>query len=168
MLTQHRLRKLLSYCPQTGIFRWRPAAQVPTKPSVRANEIAGYIRNGYWMVGVDGREYRAHRLAVLYMTGEWPSKLVDHEDTNKLNNRWSNLRQATNSQNQQNLTAARRSSKSGHLGVTWYTPTSKWLARITVDGTIHHLGYHSKIEQAVAAYADAKKRLHPFSSVYAP
>ena len=111
MLTQERLKEVLHYDPETGIFAW----QVQTGRS-RLDSPAGYTRrDGYRQIKVDKRVYLAHRLAWLFMMGAWPSEEVDHINCNKVDNRWTNLRPATRGQNNANSRARR--SKSGIKGV---------------------------------------------------
>lgn len=89
MLTQAKLKEVLHYNPETGDLTWlkRPAN------CVKVGEVAGSIdKYGYRCVGIDGKQYKAHRLAVLYMTGSLPSSAVGHIDKNNLNNVWDNLR----------------------------------------------------------------------------
>ena len=110
MITQARLKELLTYDPETGYF----TRNVNVK-GANAGERAGTITaKGYIAIGIDRKHYLAHRLAFLYMTGEWPKELVDHKDTIKINNKWENLREATNSQNKRNV-GARKTNKSGSI-----------------------------------------------------
>jgi hypothetical protein len=88
------------------------------------------------------------------MTGSWPVKKIDHRDTNRGNNRWLNLREATNSENGCNR-AAPSSNTSGSKGVSWYSPRGKWRAAITVHGRQRCIGYFDKKEDAAAAYQKA-------------
>jgi hypothetical protein len=98
MLTAERLRELLDYDPETGRFIWRK--DHPTAKHIKAGSVAGTKNGrGYWVIGVAGAKYVAHRLAWLYVTGEWPAHLVDHENGDRLDNRFANLREATDSQN---------------------------------------------------------------------
>jgi hypothetical protein len=116
-LTAERLRKLLSYNPDTGIFTWL----VTKSPKAPKGSQAGTIKTwrGYsrYEIRVEGRDYFAHRLAWFYMTGEWPQDQIDHRDGNSLNNRWSNLRPATQSQNNANT----KPKKAGRLKGTYLT-----------------------------------------------
>ncbi|MBN3757172.1 HNH endonuclease [Paraburkholderia sp. Tr-20389] len=162
VITQERLKDLLSYDPETGIFTWRHDHFSATAGMV-AGSRAGkqYIR-----VRVDGRGYYAHRLAVLYMTGELPPRSVDvdHIDLNGRNNRWLNLRcvpHATNLQNQREKGANRKNPSSRLLGVSWKRDKAKWVAVITVNGTQKHLGYFDDEQVAHKAYITAKRNLHP-------
>lgn len=157
-LTVARLREVLNYDCDTGIFTRRIATGYRGRN--RAGEIAGRLKDGYIVIGIDSTAYRANRLAWLYMTGEWPPALVDHENTNKADNRWINLRVASKSQNGQNRRGAQINSKSGALGVS--PSRHKWAAVIHLNGRKKHLGYFDTIELASAAYQEAKSRLHPF------
>lgn len=97
-ITRERLGELLSYDPETGVF-----TRLVHRGSERAGSMAGSpTPDGYLQITVDRRVYRVHRLAWFYMTGEWPKNQIDHIDLNRTNNRWSNLRDATNAQNNAN------------------------------------------------------------------
>jgi hypothetical protein len=149
-----RIRELLDYNPLTGVFIWRnsPSRNVP------AGTIAGADCEGYRLIRVAGGRYKGHQLAWLYMTGSWPSSQIDHEDTNRGNNIWTNLRPATNSQNKANA-AKRADNKSGYKGVSWYPQTKRWRAGIGFQGRQKTIGYFSSAEKAHAAYCEAADRL---------
>lgn len=85
--------------------------------------------------------------------------MVDHIDGDSLNNRRSNLRVATRSQNAHN-SAKRRTNKSGHKGVHWSAGNRRWYVSIRLHGKSRHIGGFHQIEDAVAAYAAAAKELH--------
>ncbi|MGW1422698.1 HNH endonuclease [Bradyrhizobium manausense] len=152
--TAELVRSLLDYDPLTGVFLWRisPSRNTPE------GSIAGADSEGYRLIRIDGGRYKAHQLAWLYMTGEWPSRQVDHRDTDRSNNRWSNLRLATTSQNKANM-GRRADNKSGFKGVRWYSPTKKWNAQIRCQGKNTNLGYFPTPEEAHAAYCRAAERL---------
>src|SRR5215211_8204686 len=150
-LAYARLRELLHYDPETGLFTWR----VTRTGTARAGSLAGWrMSDGYIRISLGERSYLAHRLAWLYVTGEWPPGYLDHRDTDKDNNRWCNLRPATRSQNGAN---ARRPSHntSGFKGVTRHRGDRKWAAQIRVHGQIIHLGRFVDLEDARAAYVSA-------------
>lgn len=77
MLTQARLRELLSYDPVTGVFTWA----CDHGHRAKKGDVAGHTRDRYTTIGVNGKNHMAHRLAWLYMTGEHPTHEVDHRET---------------------------------------------------------------------------------------
>lgn len=159
-LTADRLRALLHYDPTTGIFTNR----VHRGSTARAGNVAGCLStsDGYLRIRIDGRQYLAHRLAWLHVTGCWPSGEVDHRNGVRTDNRFANLRDATSSVNSQNLRAARRDNKTaGLLGVSYMASKGRYRATICVSGKHLHLGLFSSPEEAHVAYRAAKRRYHP-------
>jgi hypothetical protein len=154
MITQERLKELLEYDQESGVWVWRCAIMGQTKPG----QIAGTLNkgHGYIIIGVDNKLYKAHRLAWLYMTGEWPNGQIDHVNMVRADNRWSNLRVASRSQNAANG-LARRNNKSGFKGVHWYEPTKNWTAQICVKGEKIYLGRFPTAEVAHEIYVEAAK-----------
>jgi hypothetical protein len=154
-LTQERLHELLHYNLRAGTFRWR----VRKRSNQRAGDIAGFrTRSDYWRIRVDGRYYRAHQLAWLYMTGEWGRPLVDHRDGNPLNNRWGNLRVASHTNNAANRRRL-QGKASGFKGVSFDRRSGKWFAQIAKDGRRYWLGYFKTPQEAHRAYATAARLL---------
>lgn len=122
--------------------------------------MAGWITEwGYRKIEVDGRAYLAHRLAWLYMTGEWPEGEVDHKDCDPANNEWGNLRLATRGQNAQN-SSLRADNTSGVKGVSKHPQYDKWVARVGKDGKKHYLGVFPTKEGAEAAAKAFRQALH--------
>jgi hypothetical protein len=162
-LTQSRLMELLHYNPATGEFRWR----INVSSTGRAGHIAGCVnRAGYVVIRLDRKLYLAHRLVFLYMEGAFPPSLVDHIDMAKSNNRWSNLRHATKSENGQNRIAAQRNNRrSGVLGVYWSDANQAWGAKVVVNGRQHHGGFYPTKALASAAHLALKRRLHPYGMI---
>lgn len=156
-LTQERLKQLLRYDPETGLFYWRE-----NRGGRKAGEIAGCTKRTYTAISVDDRIYRGHLLAWLYMTGRWPDRFIDHKDLNKHNNAWTNLREATKSQNQANVGLI-KSNKSGLKGVSRYRAGENygkpWQSGIRVNGKSMHLGHFSTKEEAHAAYCSAAEKI---------
>lgn len=151
MLTQEKLKKLLHYSPETGEFRWR----VFRGNTAKAGSVAGCLKSdGYRTLHVGGRLHMEHRLAHLYMTGEWPPHEIDHINGNRADNRWCNLRQATRSQNCMNMGGG------PSKGVSFYPRYGKWVARIKRDGRRHFLGYFNTETEARDAYSNASALLH--------
>lgn len=150
-ITVERLREVLRYNPDTGEWMWLVA---PNR-RIRAGDVAGSVTaGGYRMISVDGHRDYAHRLAWLYMTGEWPVEDIDHRDMDHANNRWENLRVATRAQNIAN-SGIRSTNKSGFKGVHWSRRKKRWCAAITIRGKEKHLGYFIELGQAHVAYRRA-------------
>lgn len=154
------VRRLFDYDPKTGIFRWRVRGAQNTPAGKEAGTIRPRRYRGddlkYRCVSYKGRRYLVHRLAFLYMTGCWPADQIDHIDGDGLNNAWSNLREATNSQNQANSRSLKRGSVTGFRGV--YIRGKKFQARIMVERRNYHLGIFNTAEEAYAAYCEAARR----------
>lgn len=152
-LTLERLKSLLAYDPVTGVFIW-----LVWRPNgIKVGDAAGTVdSNGYLKIKLDGHKYQASRLAWFYMTGEWPRDMLDHADMDKLNNKWSNLREATRSQNGANRSScgATGGLKGAHYNRNRKSP-KKWAATIRVDGRNKTLGYFMTPEEAHAAYIAA-------------
>jgi hypothetical protein len=151
------LRRLLSYDPETGVFTRRVdvmGGHHRTQVCIKSGTRAGNPTHGYWRIGVNGRRYYAHRLAFLYMTGEWPNGVVDHIDGNGQNNAWANLRVANQSQNVANGKLA-KNNKAGFKGVYRHNQNGCYVALIHANGKKHHLGCFATPEEAHAAYMDA-------------
>ena len=165
-LTQDRLKELLDYSPFLGLFWHLPR---PVRPEHErtdkvwntrfANKVAGFKSNDYLRIKVGRREYMAHRLAWLYMTGEWPTEQIDHINGTKDDNRFSNLREATNQENHRNRTRLPSNNTSGHVGVYWKRKRQKWCAQIKINGEVKVLGssFDSK-QDAIAARREAEKK----------
>lgn len=134
MLTQARLKELLEYSPETGKFVWK----ISRGCRLKGAETGCLNNSGYLHIGVDGTNYLSSRLAFLWMTGSFPDQYVDHIDGVRINNRWSNLRNASRSQNTQN-SAIRSDSKSKLKGVN-YRGSGRWRARIQLKSGRIHLG----------------------------
>lgn len=146
-ISQSRLRELMNYEPDTGTFTWRLTGKVSG---------ASIGKRGYRQICVDGQRYYAHRLAWLYVYGQWPAGQVDHINRSRHDNRIANLRLATRQQNNWNA-SLRRDNTSGLKGTCLHRRTGLWQARIGVNGRQITLGYFRTAQAAHAAYA-AKAR----------
>lgn len=155
-----RVKELLAYSPDTGVFVWKSWRG----GSAVRGSVAGSVTNkGYRVIGIDGTQYLAHRLAFLVANGRWPADLMDHRNGRTDDNRLANLRECNKSQNEAN-TKARATSKSGLKGVSLngQRPEGEkpWLARIMDNGNYKHLGVFETKELAANAYDEAAARIH--------
>lgn len=156
MLTAERLHELIDYDAETGEFRWR----VSRSPGSRAGGIAGTInQNGYRHIVVDGLHCKAHRLAWLYVHGNWPSSHIDHINGDTLDNRIANLRQATRSQNIAN-SKLRKDSTTRFKGVSFNKKTGKYVAYLNHNGARIYLGLFRTPEAAARARDSKARELH--------
>lgn len=155
--TQDRLKQVLDYNPDTGVFHWK----IPIGPRVRVGDVAAvYKGNGYARIQIDGVRYNAHRLAWLYVYGVYPEILVDHINLDKSDNRIANLRVATETENRRN-TKTLKNSKTGVKGVTHSTSClGKYEARIGDKGKNYYLGVFETIEAAKEALDKKRQELH--------
>lgn len=155
MITCEELRKLLNYNPETGMFTWL----VPTSNRVKVLDTAGSPSNGYIVLRVKGRNYRAHRLVWLYVYGRWPTSLIDHINGVRNDNRLANLREATNAENMVNI-GKQRNNTSGFKGVSLHKASGKWSAYCKINYKKHHLGLFNTPEEASAEYQAFAKEHH--------
>jgi hypothetical protein len=154
-LTQDRLKALVNYDADTGNFTWNLSRQ-----KCRSGDKAGCkMRSGYVCIRIDDCLHYAHRLAWLYVTGKFPAEQVDHINGNREDNRFANLREATNAENAQNR--RRKDNKSGYTGVR--KENQKWLAEIKINYKPMRIGLFATPEEARAAYLEAKHKFHPFN-----
>ena len=156
VLTQDHLKWVLRYDPDTGEFTWTDACLSKGKAGKRAGRLSDI---GYWMIRVGGKEHLAHRLAWLWMNGEFPKAHIDHDNRVRSDNRWANLRLATREQNGANRGVGKNNT-SGFKGVNFVKERGKWRSRIFVNRREKHLGYFDSSDEAVAAYADAARKYH--------
>lgn len=157
-LTAARLRELLHYDAETGVFV--RAVATGRHGCHKAGVVSGYTNPmGYVEISVDNRNYKAHRLAWLYMHGCFPPNYIDHIDGNPSNNRIANLREADDLINAQNIRRAKKQNTSGFLGIT-KNGQDGWLAKVWADGKAHYLGTFRTKEEAHAVYLAAKRQMH--------
>lgn len=152
------LRLILRYDAETGQFFWRDRPDAKRYNNARySGRVAGTSKDGYVVIFIDRKGYRAHRLAWFYVTGEDPGEDVDHRDRDRANNRWGNLRSASRSENLANA-GLRSDNISGCKGVSWHSQTQKWRSRINVGRRAIYLGLFETKEAASKAYATAAER----------
>ncbi len=170
------LHQCLSYDKETGSLCWRhrPISHFGSDRQTRrwntryAGKIAGSVfcseTKGYRVVLINKRGYQAARIIVALMTESWPTAEVDHINGVRDDNRWNNLRLATDGENSQNR-KLRRDNKSGYMGVSWNIGVNKWIANITTYGIRRTLGCFNDPSEAHSAYLEAKKTSHLFQPV---
>ena len=151
---QSRVRELLCYNKDTGIFTWKVS-----RGRVKEGSVAGYAgKDGYIQIGLDGKLYNAHRLAYLYYVGYMPS-MVDHINGDKQDNRWSNLRPCSKTSNGYN-SKLNKSNKSGVKGVSWHKTAGKWRAQLDINGKTRHLGLFEDKEEAIELMQLVREEAH--------
>jgi hypothetical protein len=163
-ITADRLREVLSFDPETGVFRWKKRLA----HRVQIGDVAGYCearprkdnRTIYYQIGIDGRLYQAHRLAWLYVHGEWPTGHIDHLNGDGADNRIANLRDCAPVVNYQNRRVARVDSKTGLIGAFKNHKNSKYHSKIRVAGKQVYLGTFDSPEDAHVAFVAAKRMYH--------
>jgi hypothetical protein len=149
-LTQERLKEVLHYDPDTGVFTWRVRLSNVTPVGSVAGTFIGSVADRargrmYRSIKIDRVAYRAHRLAFLYMTGEFPADEVDHTGHDRCDNRWRALTKATRRSNGQNQ-SLRETSKTGHIGISL-----KKNGQYYVCIAHKNCGVYDRLEDAVAA-----------------
>ena len=145
MITQKRLKEVLEYNPETGVFT--------KKQKIGRGKVGckcgGLNWKGYWIVSADNQRYRAHRLAWLYMYGKFPDNQIDHINHDKIDNRIENLREVTNSVNHRNMKKP-SSNTSGVVGLYWWKDRQVWQTFIGANPR-KSLGNYKDFFEAVCA-----------------
>ncbi len=164
-LTQEYLKKCLTYDPDSGIFIWeiRPLCHFNDRErqtkehicnmwnAIYAGTKAGYKdTQGYIVIGINSKLYKAHRLAWLYEKGYLPENKIDHLDRIRDNNRIINLREVSDTCSMQN-TGNFKNNTSGVKGVSIHKKSNKWQVQIGIRGKNKHLGLFTNFEDAVLA-----------------
>lgn len=157
-LTQEKLKKIIHYDPNTGVFKWivKRASKVTPgqiiKPNVRGRVI----------MAIDGKKYPAPHIAWLYMEGYFPEYEIDHINRDSTDNRWCNLRHVTHRCNLRNV-AVKSNNTSGVVGVYYHKEGKKWTSQIHTAEGGKHLGMFTTFDDAVMARWQAEKA-HGFSN----
>lgn len=152
-VTADLVRDLLDYDPEMGRFIWR----ITCSPRAPAGSLAGFAYHKYRGIGIRGKIYLEHRLAYLWMMGEWPPAEMDHINRDRQDNRWTNLRPASPSQNRINKI---HPNKYGFRGISIHKPSGLYRAEVRMKGVRHYLGYYKTPEEAGSAYILAAQQHH--------
>jgi len=158
MITQEELKKQLHYNEETGIF----TRLISNHHSVKIGDKAGSLDHDYWKIVVNKKQYYAHRLAWLYVYGEWsnfPESVIDHIDGNKQNNKIINLRKITHQENILNQ-KKRINNTSGVKGISWHKRSKNWQARVMINGASKYLGGFDNLEFAELVVMEARRKYH--------
>jgi len=153
-LTQKRLKELLNYNPDTGLFTWK----VYRSYNAKKGGVAGcFDKDGYVVIRVDDILYKAARLAFLYMDGYFPEGDTDHKFRNVSDNRWNEIRHISHQCNMRN-SGISKNNTSGVVGVYFAKDLKKWKAQICVNYKIIALGSSSDKTKAVFFRWEGEKK----------
>ncbi|MEN2672612.1 HNH endonuclease [Herbaspirillum huttiense] len=162
LVSHDELMSLLSYESETGEFHWIFSKNNRIKPGQPAGKLDNH---GYLIINVNKKSYKAHRLAWFYFYGEWPDKQIDHINRIRNDNRISNLRLATHSENVQNRDP-QSNNKCGLKGVFFCKRDKRWIAQIGVNKKQRRIGSFSNKEDAYAAYLQEAALIHTHNPCY--
>jgi hypothetical protein len=153
ILTQKYLKSILKYNKNTGIFKWKKELS----KCIKNKEIAGTISklNGYAYIGINGKIYKAHRLAWLYVYGHFPKQMIDHINRKKTDNRICNLRDVSRSVNGHNK-GLQSNNTSGHKGIYLDKRDNIWFSQIKINNKIIHLGRFKYKKDAITARKESE------------
>lgn len=156
-LTLSRLKQALHYDHETGVFTWKEHGRGGHHRGI--GRPAGSLkRSGYTLINLNQMRFRAHRLAWFYMTGAWPKGQVDHINGERNDNRWTNLRLASQVQNSANM-KPRRTNRLGIKGVRQYDGLNctRYRSIISIGGNVRYLGSFKSLDEAKSAYLKAAR-----------
>ena len=150
-ISKDRLIELYSYDEHSGIFT----------DVKNGTKVDGWENYGYRHVTIDGTNYRLHRLAFMFMTGNLPDNDIDHINHIRDDNRWCNLREVTVADNNKNL-SMNRNNKSGVNGVSWNESRKRWCVYASKNNKTVGLGRYKTLEEAIEAraYFDVENGFH--------
>jgi len=160
-LTQSQLKELLHYDPDTGIFTNKVTRN---RGALIGDQAGANHSKGYRIIAINRKSYLVHRLAWLYTYGSWPKCQLDHINRIKNDNRISNLREVSDSQNHQNV-GLQSNNISGFKGVCWHKRRCTWHVQIKLNNKHIFLGYFKSLDDAIAVRKQAEEQLHTHRSV---
>jgi len=156
MLTQEHLKSVINYNPDNGVFTWIKTKKFSDKKA--GDRAGGFRKDGYHTIYIEYKKYLSHRLAWLYMKGEFPKNCIDHINGVTSDNRWVNIRAATLKENQANRKTS-SNNKTGVKGVSLIRG-SIWRASVYADGKSFNVGCFSNLEDASRAVKKKREELH--------
>lgn len=156
-MKQEYLKEIIDYNPDIGTFIWK----IQKAHCIKIGDTAGCLAksNGYIGIQINGKIYKAHRLAWFYMTGKWPKNQIDHINHVRDDNRFVNLREATRSENLYN-SPIYKNNTSKYKGVSWNKRDHKWQCYIKINKKTKFLGCFLSLLEASEAYEKAAKEFH--------
>lgn len=154
MITQEELKSLLHYDHDTGVFTWKRSRQGSKEGAIAGKVDKRKSGKCYWAITIKYKYYMAHRLVWLYVHGDFPKEQIDHIDGDGLNNRISNLRDVSASENSMNKRKY-CNNKSGITGVSWDKHANKWEVQIRVNKKNKRIGRYDNLFEAACARRQA-------------
>jgi hypothetical protein len=154
MITQKELKEILNYNSESGIFTWKNIVKPARK---KVGDVAGGLCLGYVVIGINGKIYRAHRLAWLYIYGKWPNDQIDHVNGIKNDNRLCNLRECNQSKNNYNR-KMQKNNTSGIKGVCKHK--DKWMVQFKINKNVMYFGTYDDIEFAELVANEVRAKYH--------
>lgn len=154
MIDQEKLKEYLAYNKETGLFTRKISV---ANNKAKKGSLCGFYdkKIKYITIKIESKNYLAHRLAWLYVYGEFPCNQIDHINHNKIDNRICNLRDVTNSENQKN-TKLPKNNKTGHIGVYFDKQKNKYRSQINSNGVRYNLGTFEKLNDAIKCRKDGE------------
>ena len=156
LLNQDELKHQLKYIKTSGKFIW--ISDKHNQTQIINTEAGTLMNHGYVRIVINGKGYLAHRLAWLYVIGDWPTYRIDHKDLNKSNNSWNNLKEVTNRINNQNKSMHRIGNKL--VGACWDKERHKWYPAFWLEGRPLDLGRYESAEVSHVIYKKACELLN--------
>lgn len=154
MISHEELKEIISYDPETGLFRWR----VKVNQRFSTHNPPGCLHNKYWSIRIKGKRYYAHRLAWFWVYGDWPKRNIDHKNRCPTDNRLINLREANSAENNRNRGIG-HNNKSGVKGVYWREAPRRWQALVKKDGAWFGKTFKS-LTDAESYVKELRQKLH--------
>lgn len=155
-LSHQKLLEYLIYYPLLGLWEWRNPSIMNKRPRTTVGTISVY---GYRIITINGTKYRSGRLAWFYMTGEWPTQEIDHDDRDKINDKWDNLRDLFRSENALNRDL-QSNNTTGVRGVYWSEERQKWVVQVKKDGINYSGGRFDSLSEAIVVRDSVALELH--------
>lgn len=157
------LRSRFRFDQETGVLYWRAIPEAGTHWAKSWNlrfdgKQAGAINKGHVMVNLEGEGIGAHRIIWKMVTGRDPIGILDHKNRDGTDNRFSNLREASRSENTYNV-GLRCDNQTGARGISLHE-SGRYRVQINADKRTYHIGYFPSFDEAVIARDAAAKRLH--------